>query len=114
LDSVSWQAWTAERRERKKPLTRRAVVLQFSLLDRFRDRQAEIINASIAANWTGLFPPKDVQHETSKRLSAVERIAQANGLADELYPPAHNGPSDAILVADGGDVREPVVGAVRR
>lgn len=55
----AWEAWTADRRERRKPLTARAAELALRKLAEWGpDRAVAAIEASIANGWQGLFEPK--------------------------------------------------------
>lgn len=112
LDSAAWAEWCFYRKGKK--WTDRAQTLSLGklrdLLDAGQD-PAAVIRQSIAAGWTGLFPLKTngASHETSRRLSAVDRVRQsalAGELADRI---AHqsNGSADPVG-ANGRDLRAPL------
>jgi hypothetical protein len=54
-----WGMWIAHRREKRWPLTERALRIQARLLAKYPPAtQVEMIEASIQAGWQGVFPPK--------------------------------------------------------
>ena len=54
----AWDSWQADRRDRKKPVTPRAQVLQLAKLAQWGEARAiAAIEASIAAGWQGIFEP---------------------------------------------------------
>lgn len=69
LDADLWEAWRAERKARRKPLTERAEVLQLRELERLREQGQDpkaVVEQSIARSWSGLFPV----HKEQARLPA--------------------------------------------
>lgn len=75
-----WADFVAHRKAIRKPLTPKAAELAIRTLAQLRatgQSPTAVIEQSIAAGWTGLFPLKTnpgVAHETSRRLSAAERV----------------------------------------
>jgi len=59
LPRDAWEEWIAHRRERRMPMSPRALKPQLKLLAKFdTDTQREIIETSMQAGWQGLFAPK--------------------------------------------------------
>ncbi|HEX7113745.1 MAG TPA: helix-turn-helix domain-containing protein [Steroidobacter sp.] len=59
LPRDTWEEWIAHRRERRWPLSPRALKPQLKLLAKYdTETQREIIETSMQAGWQGLFPPK--------------------------------------------------------
>lgn len=61
LPLESWQAWVADRKERRKPVTERAATGQLAKLQEYRNEghdPASVIANSIAGGYQGLFPER--------------------------------------------------------
>jgi len=58
VNMKSWDEFEQHRRDIKKPLTDLARKKNLTILEKHKDRQAMIINNTIANRWTGLFEPK--------------------------------------------------------
>lgn len=59
LPRDAWQEWLDHRRERRMPMSPRALKPQLKLLAKFdTDTQRDIIETSMQAGWQGLFLPK--------------------------------------------------------
>jgi len=61
INAEDWQAWVADRKARKKPVTREAAKRLIQQLDGYRAegfRPSDVIAHSIAAGYQGLYPPK--------------------------------------------------------
>jgi hypothetical protein len=60
LDKEGWLWWTSERKDMKKPLTDKAIEIQFKLLKKYtKAEQRKIIERSISCRYQGLFPLKE-------------------------------------------------------
>lgn len=62
LPVESWEAWKADRAERKKPMTGRAERLAIAELDRHRAKgysPKQVIDNAILHGWQGLYEPKE-------------------------------------------------------
>lgn len=62
LDRAAWMAWVADRRDRRKPITRLAAEKQLAALAKLRDAghsPGDVIDQSISNGWSGLFEVKD-------------------------------------------------------
>jgi hypothetical protein len=62
LDRESWNRWQAYRQESGKALKPTSVLAAQRKLAAFGERQAEVVENSIAEGYTGLFPPKPNRH----------------------------------------------------
>lgn len=61
LPRDSWEAWVADRKERRKPVSERAAQEQIAELAAYRKEghdPAEVIRHSIASGWQGLYPKR--------------------------------------------------------
>lgn len=117
INKNSWLEWVEDRKERGKQLTKRAAKLSINLLIKYtKEIQAFIIETSIMAGWTGLFPPK-VQYENTQRLkqNINDRIREQNERGVQAIramgssPCGTNSPS---LELDGGNVWPQVANAM--
>lgn len=62
LPRDTWDEWLAHRREKRLPMSPRALKTQLKLLARYdTETQRDIIEASINSSWSGLFAPKGKQ-----------------------------------------------------
>ncbi len=108
-----WRRWVQCRREQGKPLKETTCTAQAKQLANHPNADA-VVERSIAAGWTGLFPEK-VTHASSAQpgrqgpLSAVDRVKQA--IADREAQSDHAGQA---LVEDDRALREPLDGEFRR
>jgi hypothetical protein len=60
LDKEMWAEWEAERIIWKKPLTERAIKIQFNILKKYsKSDQRKIMENSISNKWVGLWPLKE-------------------------------------------------------
>jgi len=106
LNVPSWLEWCAARKKRKKAITEDAAEKQISMLVEYDQLvQAQIIDQSIANDWTGLFPPKiggqhhGNQHKrTSGSNSAVGRVWSAIAARSRQREAAVHGEWDEIHV----------------
>jgi len=106
LNVPSWLEWCACRASRKKPITEFAAHKQIAYLGGYDQLvQAQIIDQSIANDWTGLFPPKiggqhhGNQHKrTSGSNSAVGRVWSAIAARSRQREAAVHGEWDEIHV----------------
>lgn len=58
-----WAEWLAARREKANPVTARAAAMQFKTLTALgAERAAACVEASIANDWTGIFPGRKSEH----------------------------------------------------
>jgi hypothetical protein len=80
IPGEAWADFVAHRKSIRKPLTSKAAELAIRALAELRakgQRPTAVIEQSIAAGWTGLFPLKTnsgAAHETTGRLSAADRV----------------------------------------
>jgi hypothetical protein len=80
IPGEAWSDFVSHRKSIRKPLTPKAAELAIRTLDELRAKgqhPTAVIEQSIAAGWTGLFPLKTnpgVAHETPGRLSAADRV----------------------------------------
>ncbi len=66
--STAWSDWCADRKERKKPLTNRAMELQLKDLSAMgKPRAIEAIRSSIRNGYTGIFEPGGNNGQNQKR-----------------------------------------------
>jgi hypothetical protein len=65
LDKKAWAEWEAYRREKGKKITTATEKKQLALLEKNKEHQAEIIEASIISGWQGLFPFKGKTAKTT-------------------------------------------------
>lgn len=64
--SNAWEAWRADRRERKKPLTPRAEAMQLKNLSKMGESRAvAALEHSIANGYQGIYEPKNDNHQSS-------------------------------------------------
>jgi hypothetical protein len=57
----AWQLWTDERKDRKKPLSKRAVNLQIGKMKGFTEKEViDSIHAAIEKNWATIYPKKEI------------------------------------------------------
>jgi len=66
LDKEAWKEWEEYRKEIKKPLTQRAIELQWKDLEKDKENQKARIEQSIMNRWTGLFPLKENSRKLTK------------------------------------------------
>jgi hypothetical protein len=108
-----WAEWVQCRKEQGKPLKETTCAAQAKQLANHPNADA-VVEKSIAAGWTGLFPEK-VIHASSQQpdrqgpRSAVDDVKQAI-LAREAGP----APAGQAVAEDGGDLRTPLDGEFRR
>ena len=114
----AWAAWQQHRRELRKKLTPSTVERQAAMLRAYSpDEQRQIIEQSIAAGWSGLFPLKNnnrsAPHETRERphLGTAGRIA--DNARRELAAAAATRDHAGTLDHDGPPVRAQVVECIR-
>ena len=70
---AAWEDWFADRRERGKKLTSRAIKSQIGHLEDWgHDRAIEAIRTAIDKGWAGLFKPKSHRNDTRPRPEPVE------------------------------------------
>jgi len=81
LPRDAWEAWAADRRERGKPITKRAAELQVKQLDRLRADGVQpraVIEHSIEKGYQGLFPPKSLAPASSPHGGTSRRVLHAD------------------------------------
>lgn len=93
LPRGAWGEWCADRKQRKKPITKRAAVLQIDALHQYMNAghtPESVIKHSIASGYQGLFPPKGTATaEPGWRTEQRERTQiAAPGVAVGVMPAA--------------------------
>lgn len=83
LDTVEfrerWQAWAAYRRKKRKPISEDAAKRQLEELVRYGPSGAiESINASIANDWQGIFPPKKQPGQSGQKFSGAKKFLETH------------------------------------
>lgn len=87
IDREDWQAWVADRRARKKPVTEEGAKRQLQQLDGYRSeghRPADVIANSIAGGYQGLYPPRGGSSAPALRSRAQADQEWNDGLRHEL------------------------------
>jgi hypothetical protein len=83
VEPSAWQAFRESRRAHRAPFTARAAELILAKLDQLRaegQNPNQCLLQSVERGWRGVFPVRsnhEVDHRTSRRLSAVERVRLA-------------------------------------
>ena len=67
LDAEIWDAWVKHRKDKKKPLTPRAMDICIKLLEKDKEHAKEIIEKSIMGGWTGLFALAEETRKLEKK-----------------------------------------------
>lgn len=81
IDGDTWLDFVDSRKKIRKPLTPGAVRRIIQKLDGFRregEDPNEILAASIVGGWSGVFSQRGKGNATNQRLSAVDRVREAN------------------------------------
>lgn len=81
LDVTAWERWLEYRKAIRKTLKPVSWPAAQRKLASFGDKQAEVVEQSIANGWQGLFPLKDGNGtgKQERKPSAVERAQRATG-----------------------------------
>jgi hypothetical protein len=96
LNCHSWSEWCDYRKDKRKPVSQAAAKKQLGLLCEYdADTQKEIIDASIANDYTGLFPPK-VKTGRGNQNDILNDTSWADGLGDILGQSNTNGYSGQL------------------
>lgn len=84
INESAWREWCADRKERRKPLTKRAAVLAINkLLPYSMQEQGLMVMQSIENGWSGLFPVRMQSYRTESNGQFIDRITDrswADGL----------------------------------
>lgn len=97
MPAKPWGDFIADRRERKKPMTSRALQLAIAKLAALRDAGHDpeaVLLQSIACGWSGLFPIKAERAGKADLTSLAERVRAAGAEAKASLEQKHGG-SDA-------------------
>jgi hypothetical protein len=86
LDRELWVSWVADRKERRKTITRLAAVGHLAKLDELRQAghaPAKVIGASIENHWTALYAPKDGRQAMPSKKADFARSNYREGISDD-------------------------------
>jgi len=81
INQKAWDEFEQHRRDIKKPLTDLARKKNLAIMEKHQDKQAMIINLTIANRWAGLFEPKGGQQ--GKRRTFDDHQAHLHKLATD-------------------------------
>ena len=75
VDPYIWNEFEQHRNEIKKPLTELSVRKNMEILNNLSPtEQREAVNATISNRWTGVFPPKQNQKNSSGKMGRAENV----------------------------------------
>jgi hypothetical protein len=71
---TTWQTWEDERKERRKPLSKRAIILQIGKMKGFTEREViAAINDAIEKRWASFFPKKEITTNQPRPIHTTEK-----------------------------------------
>jgi len=75
----TWQTWAAERKDRKKPLSERAIVLQIGKMQgHTEDEVITAINAAIEGRWATFYPKKQINNNQPRSTTETLKLRGFN------------------------------------
>jgi len=76
---TTWQAWKDERKERRKPLTKRAIVLQIGRMQGFTENEViTAINLAIEKQWATFYPQKEMNYNQPRSTTETLKLRGFN------------------------------------
>jgi len=82
LNLAAWSKWVDYRKQIKKPIKAASIEAAQKKMAKLGNQQMAAVDNSIAEGYQGLYPPRD-QGSGGGKMSAVERVARANGLYED-------------------------------